>query len=80
MMMSPGTIREDRDRGLPFSRWGNKASMKSSTAGPALTSNMTRRGRFRREHNSSMEWAPTMDFPGNQRLSLGDWDLWLHFP
>ena len=37
--------------------------MKASTAGPALTSNITRRGRFRREQNSSIEWAPTMDFP-----------------
>lgn len=37
--------------------------MKLSTAGPALTRSMTRRGRFNMRHNSSIEWAPTMDFP-----------------
>ena len=37
--------------------------MKSSTALPALTMIMTLRGRFRRDTNSSTEWAPTMFFP-----------------
>lgn len=37
--------------------------MKSSTAGPAFTRSMTRRGRFSMEHNSSIEWAPTIDLP-----------------
>ena len=54
--------------------------MKSSTAGPALTSNMTRRGRFKREHNSSMEWAPTMDFPEINSCLRERLDLWLHSP
>ena len=37
--------------------------MKSSTALPALTMIMTLRGRFRRDTNSSTEWAPRMFFP-----------------
>ena len=34
--------------------------MKSSTGWPALTSNITRRGRLRWETISSIDWAPIM--------------------
>ena len=51
MMMSPGAV------------WGSSASMKSSTALPALTRSITRRGDFRLAIISSIDLAPTMFVP-----------------
>ncbi len=42
----------------PASRCGSRDSMNSSTAEPALTINITRRGRLSSLTSSSSEWAP----------------------
>lgn len=47
----------------PCSIWGSNFSMKSSTAGPAMTSSIIRRGFLSLEVNSSMECVPTIDLP-----------------
>jgi len=47
----------------PRSSCGMSLSMNSSTGEPALTSNITRRGRLSLETNSSMLWAPIMLIP-----------------
>src|SRR5450631_2760143 len=47
----------------PASRWGNKCSIIWSTVSPALTINITRRGRFSRLVSSSIVCAPTTWVP-----------------
>lgn len=54
----------------PFSRNGSSCSMKLSTAEPALTRRMILRGRLSFLQNSSIEWAPTIDLPARQYVSL----------
>ena len=54
----------------PWSNRGAILSMKSSTADPALTSIMTRRGFFSLDTMSSSDLAPTMLVPVRERGSL----------